>query len=148
MRILVIVHCALCSMRWREEKGGVKSSSAWEFALIFTLVAIMPRTIFGINAIMVMAPDMITFASQHLLFRVTHEFIPQFHPRAHYGQNLKFLSKIIMPVQNHSILVSLIPVTEMVNIYPTIYNIRWFPGSLRQMTCRPSVWCSKHYFFL
>ena len=95
MRILVIVHCALCSMRWREEKGGVKSSSAWEFALIFTLVAIMPRTIFGINAIMVMAPDMITFASQHLLFRVTHEFIPQFHPRAHYGQNLKCLSKII-----------------------------------------------------
>ena len=91
MRILVIVHCALCSMRWREEKGGVKSSSAWEFALIFTLVAIMPRTIFGINAIMVMAPDMITFASQHLLFRVTHEFIPQFHPRAHCGRNLNFV---------------------------------------------------------
>ena len=41
---------------------------------------------------MVMAPDMITFASQHLLFRVTHEFIPQFHPRAHYGQIFKILS--------------------------------------------------------
>ena len=32
---------------------------------------------------------------------------------------------------------------------PSIYNIivRWFAGSLGQMTCRPSVWCSKHYFF-
>ena len=33
---------------------------------------------------------------------------------------------------------------------PSIYNIivRWFAGSLGQMTCRPSVWCSKHYFFI
>ena len=31
---------------------------------------------------------------------------------------------------------------------PTIYNIiRWFTGSLGQMTSRPSVWCSKYYFF-
>ena len=32
---------------------------------------------------------------------------------------------------------------------PTIYNIiHWFAGSLGQMTCQPSVWCSKYYFFL
>ena len=32
---------------------------------------------------------------------------------------------------------------------PTIYNIiRWFAGSLGEMTDRPSVWCSKHYFFI
>ena len=31
---------------------------------------------------------------------------------------------------------------------PTIYNIiQWFTGSLGQMTHRPSVWCSKYYFF-
>ena len=34
------------------------------------------------------------------------------------------------------------------SIDPTIYNIiRWFAGSLGQMTCRQSVWCSKCYFF-
>ena len=31
---------------------------------------------------------------------------------------------------------------------PTIYNIiHWLGGSLGQMTHRPSVWCSKYYFF-
>ena len=31
---------------------------------------------------------------------------------------------------------------------PTIYNIiRWFDGLPGQMTHRPSVWCSKQYFF-
>ena len=31
---------------------------------------------------------------------------------------------------------------------PTIYNIiRWFAGSLGQMTRQPSVWCSKYYLF-
>ena len=30
----------------------------------------------------------------------------------------------------------------------TIYNIiRWFLGSLGQMTSQPSIWCSKHYSF-
>ena len=36
------------------------------------------------------------------------------------------------------------------NIYmwnPTIYNTLWWsPSWLGQMACRPSVWCSKHYF--
>ena len=32
---------------------------------------------------------------------------------------------------------------------PTIYNIiRWFAGLLGRMTRGPSVWCSKHYFFI
>ena len=32
---------------------------------------------------------------------------------------------------------------------PTIYNmIRCFAGLLGQTTCRPRVWCSKHYFFI
>ena len=31
---------------------------------------------------------------------------------------------------------------------PTIYNIiRWFTDSPGRMTRRPSIWCSKHYFF-
>ena len=31
---------------------------------------------------------------------------------------------------------------------PTIFNIiRWLAGSMGEMTHRPSIWCSKHYFF-
>ena len=30
---------------------------------------------------------------------------------------------------------------------PTIFNIiRWFAGSMGQMTRRPSIWCSKYYY--
>ena len=33
-------------------------------------------------------------------------------------------------------------------LYKKIFNIiRWFAGSLGQMTHQPSIWCSKYYFF-
>jgi hypothetical protein len=31
---------------------------------------------------------------------------------------------------------------------PSVYNIiHWLAGPMGQTTCRPNIWCSKHYFF-
>ena len=79
-------------------------------------------------------------STKHLMFQVLFFFIICHRHRHHVGLGMSEWKR--RPSQWGQI------IFENVIWNPSIYNIiSWFAGLKRKMTRRPSIWCSKYYFF-